>query len=119
AEGFLARLESGSFMTGMLRIFQAKPGVIGGFATSLCLLLLISVVMTDRPDESASLGDLGGMQTAANSSQPMGSVALLPAVDSGISVSTNPIVSLQPAATLFSSQQNPLFQPASFVTSGQ
>jgi hypothetical protein len=117
AEGFAA----GSFMNGLLRLFQAKPGVIGGFATSLCLLLLISVVMAERPDGSASIGGLSDLQ----SSQPSGdlasaSTALMPSGASGISISTNPIVSLQPMATLFSSAQpNPLFQPASFTTSGQ
>ena len=119
AEGFLARLGSGSFMGGLLHIFQAKPGVIGGFATSLCLLLLISVVMAERPDGSSSTGGLGGLQSPQ--SGDFVSTSLLPAgAASGISISTNPIVSLQPAATLFSSSQpNPLFQPASFVTSGQ
>ena len=118
AEGVLARLGSGSFMGSLLHIFQAKPGVIGGFSTSLCLLLLISVVMAERPDGSSSAGDLGGLQSPQTGDLASG--PLLPAGATGISISTNPIVSLQPAATLFSSSQpNPLFQPASFTTSGQ
>jgi len=118
SEGFLARAESNSLMMSLLQIFQAKPGVIGGFATSLCLLLLISVVMAERPDGSSSAGDLGGLQSPQTGDLASG--PLLPAGATGISISTNPIVSLQPAATLFSSSQpNPLFQPASFTTSGQ
>jgi hypothetical protein len=118
AEGLLARFGPGSFMAGLLRIFQAKPGVIGGFATSLCLLLLISVVMTDRPDGPSQSGGLN-LATDQGGSSGIALAPLLPAGNSGISISTNPVVSLQPVATLFGSQQNPLFQPASFVTTGQ
>ena len=118
-EGFLARFESGTFMGSLLQLFQAKPGVIGGFATSLCLLLLISVVMVERPDGTSSAGGMAGLPSDQGGLIASG-MPLLPAGDSGISVSTNPIVSLQPSATLFSSsQQNPLFQPAAFVTTGQ
>jgi hypothetical protein len=119
-EGILARFEPGSFMGGLLQLFQAKPGVIGGFATSLCLLLLISVVMAERPDGTSSGGGMTGMQSAQGDSSALAlSTPLLPAGNSGISISTNPVVSLQPVATLFGSQQNPLFQPASFVMTGQ
>jgi hypothetical protein len=48
--GFLGRFEGNSFMMSLLQVFQAKPGIIGGFATSLCLLLLIGVVMAERSD---------------------------------------------------------------------
>jgi hypothetical protein len=119
-EGVLARFESGSFMGGLLQLFQAKPGVIGGFATSLCLLLLFSVVMAERPDGTFP-GGMSDMQSGQGVSSPLAmGGSLLPAGDSGITVSTNPIVSLQPSVALFSSsQQNPLFQPAAFVTPGQ
>jgi len=116
-EGFMAGFAPGSFMAKLLQVFQAKPGVIGGFATSLCLLLLVSVVMTDRPDGPSTSDGLSGLASAQ--SGDMVSTPLLPAGDSGISVSTNPVVSLQPVATLFSSQQNPLFQPAAFMTPAQ
>jgi hypothetical protein len=33
-------------------IFEARPGVIGGLATSLCLLLVIGVVWADRSDSA-------------------------------------------------------------------
>jgi hypothetical protein len=117
-EGLLARLDSGSLMSGLLQLFQAKPGVIGGFATSLCLLLLFGVVMADRSDETSASGDMAGGPSIQGGSSPMG-LALLPSGNSGISVSTNPIVSLQPVAALFGSQQNPLFQTAAFMAPAQ
>jgi hypothetical protein len=120
-QGFLDRFESGSFVMGLLQVFQAKPGVIGGFATSLCLLLLIGVVMAERPDGSAASVDLMNPQTAqadsTGDSQGLASVALAPAGNSGITISTNPVASLQPVVALFGSQQNPLFQPVGFVQS--
>jgi hypothetical protein len=119
-EGLL-RLGSGSFMGSLLNIFQAKPGVIGGFATSLCLLLLISVVLAERPDGSSSTGDLSGLLSSQSGNIASASPTLMPAGGaSGISISTNTIISLQPGAALFSSAEpNPLFQPASFTTPGQ
>ncbi len=97
----------------LLRVFETKPGVIGGLATSLCLLLLIGVVLADRPD-TAPMGILASSE-AATGTPPRALVAVVPAVaatdTSGIAVSTNPVTSLQPVATLFSQQQNPLFQP--------
>ena len=105
------------WLMGLLRIFEAKPGVVGGFATSLCLLLLIGVVMAERPD-SAPPGDLVSSATAPESAVAL--AAVMPAADnSGIAISTNPVISLQPVATLFGQQQNPLFQAASFAPSGQ
>jgi len=91
--------------------------VIGGFATSLCLLLLIGVVMAERPD-SAPPGDLVSSATAPESAVAL--AAVMPAAEnSGIAISTNPVISLQPVATLFGQQQNPLFQAASFAPSGR
>ena len=105
------------WLMGWLRSFEAKPGGIGGFATSLCLLLLIGVVMAERPD-SAPPGDLVSSATAPESAVAL--AAVMPAADnSGIAISTNPVISLQPVATLFGQQQNPLFQAASFAPSGQ
>ena len=105
------------WLMSLLRIFETKPGVIGGFATSLCLLLLIGVVMAERPD-SAPAGDLVSSATAPESAAAL--AAVMPAADnSGIAISTNPVISLQPVATLFGQQQNPLFQAASFAPSGQ
>lgn len=109
------------WLVNFFRIFQTKPVVIGGAATSLCLLLLMGV-LADRPDSMQS------MQTAAltGSSQAQEAAPTLAAVPvtatpetSGIAVSTNPVISLQPVATLFGQQQNPLFQAASFAPGQQ
>jgi hypothetical protein len=102
----------------LLRIFETKPGVMGAFATSLCLVLLIGVVLADRPD-SAPANVLASSEPAPESAPTLAAVAPVVAAaaadnSGGIAVSTNPMVSLQPAATLFG-QQNPLFQSASFT----
>jgi hypothetical protein len=112
------RLGSGSLLTYLLQVFQAKPGVVGGFATSLCLLLLIGVVMADRSEPGAT-GGITSTQSE-NGTATLASVPLAPPDEnSGIAVSSNSVVSLQPVATLFGSQENPLFQPAAFVPSQQ
>ena len=41
------------WLVNLLRIFETKPGVMGAFATSLCLVLLIGVVLADRPGSGA------------------------------------------------------------------
>ena len=125
----MARIRAGeteqaesSVWANFLRIFEAKPGMIGGLATSLCLVLLGGVVFADRSDEN-SMGS--GMAVSGGSGIPAGSpalaqtVALAPSGGSGITVTTNPIVSLQPMAAMFGSQQNPLFQTVGFGSANQ
>ena len=118
SQNLAEQLRDATWLESLMRIFQAKPGVIGGMATSLCLLLLIGVVLADRPDQVPT-GILASSEPAPESTPALAAVA--PASDdtSGIGVSTNPVISLQPVATLFSQQQNPLFQAASFVPSGR
>ncbi len=111
------------WLAGFLRIFETRPGVIGGFATSLCLLLLLFVVFTDHSNV-ASLNLLPAPNPAAatdNSVASLDASPLLPAPDAaGIVASTNPVTSLQPAGTLFGQAAGAtLFQPASFAPSGQ
>jgi hypothetical protein len=109
-----------SWLMGLLRIFESKPGLIGGVATSLCLLLLLGVVLADRPDSAPSdTGALASSPSAPEAAPALASVVPVAAGDSGIAVSTNPVISLQPVASLFSQQQNPLFQAASFLTPGR
>jgi hypothetical protein len=112
------QLRGTSWLESLLRVFQAKPGVIGGVATSLCLLLLIGVVLADRPDQEP-VGILASSETTPESTPALAAAVPTSADTSGIAVSTNPVVSLQPVATLFSQQQNPLFQSASFAPAGQ
>lgn len=102
-----------------LTLFETKPGVIGAFATSLCLLLLISVMVAEHSDP-APKGMVGSSDMAAASAAQLFSAATPVAADEsgGISVATNPVISLQPVTTFFGQgAQNPLMlQQASFAT---
>jgi len=107
------------WLVSFLRIFEARPGVIGAFATSLCLLLLFGVVVAEYSDSAPQT-----ILTTASSSQPLASSAVVadasafaPGSEGGIAISTN--ASLQPVVTLFG-QPNAasLFQTAGFTTSG-
>ena len=113
-------------LAGWLRVFETRPGVIGGFATSLCLLLLIGAVLADRPDSvPAESAALAASQPAADADAAPALASAVsvvaPAENSGIAISTNPatLVSLRPVATLFGQPQNPLFQPANFMPASQ
>lgn len=120
---FIERLQGESpFFSNLLHIFSARPGVIGGLATGLCLLLLISVVLADRSEPGSAEGSVAMAQVETTQSAPEANptlASLQPAADGGITVSTNPVTSLQPVATLFGSQQNPLFQPVGFMPSNR
>jgi hypothetical protein len=117
AQGFLAQFEGNSFMMSLLQLFQVKPGVIGGFATSLCLLLLIGVVMAERPDGTSAATDITSLPSVPTDSPLSQGLALAPAdSSSGITISSNSMVSLQPTVATFAPQQNPLFQTVGFTT---
>jgi hypothetical protein len=112
----------------LLSIFHARPGIVGGLATSVCLLLLVSVLIADHSDQAAPDMPQGFAQAAQPSdsvadnnqaSSPAPGASLAVASGGGISVSSNPVVSLQPVATLFGAQQNPLFQPVGFAPATQ
>jgi hypothetical protein len=109
------------FLAGWLRLFEAKPGIIGAAATGLCLLLLVGVIFVDRSENSSANGGtiisqaMPGASDAGASPALASAVTLAPADNSGITVSTNPVSSLQPVASLFGSQPNPLFQTAGFT----
>lgn len=106
------------WLVNLLNLFETKPGVVGAFATSLCLLLLLSVVVGEHSD-SASKGMMVSSDLAAQSVNPLFSAASSVAADEsgGISVNTNPVISLQPVATFFGQgAPNPLLvQQASFA----
>jgi hypothetical protein len=121
SQGLAERLHIGvPWLVSLLRIFETKPGVIGGFATSLCLVLLIGVVLADRSD-SVPTGALVASASAPDSASDLASAMPMVAATetSGIVISTNPVVSLQPMATLFGQQPNPLFKSASFAPTTQ
>lgn len=102
-------------LAGVLHLFALRPALIGGLATCSCLLLLVGVVLGDRPDGVAESGSLAQTASPNDVNGSLASVQLAPAGDSGIALTTNPVTSLQPVATMFGSQQNPLFQPVGFV----
>jgi hypothetical protein len=122
--GFLEQLQSNSpLVSALLQLFGVRPGIMGGLATSVCLLLLVGVLFLDRSESGPVSGP-----TAFAQSEPMateGSPTLVASADtlappdSGITISTNPVSSLQPVNTLFGSPQNPLFQSVTFVPARQ
>jgi len=105
------------FLASVLRLFEAKPGLIGAMATSLCLLLLLGVVLADHAD-GPSGGQLAMQPPGTPDANPVLASASLEPAESGIAISTNPVSSLQPTPSLFGSPQNPLFQPAAFAPAG-
>jgi hypothetical protein len=132
SDGVIARIREGetggasgaNWLTSLLRVFEVRPGVIGAFATSLCLMLLIGVVLADRSEPGSASPGMAAAGSAADATVTptlASTAALLPAAEnSGIAVSTNPVTSLQPVVTLLGGQsQNPLFQTTGFLTPGQ
>jgi hypothetical protein len=117
---FVERLEvHAPWLLNFIRSFESRPGMVGGFATSLCLLLILGVVFAEYSEKQAqakfSLTDAVAAQPtdtlAALTPSPVAAVA-----SGGIVASTNPVTSLQPVATLFGQTTgNPLFQQASFA----
>lgn len=119
-------VESDSLLAKFLGLFQAKPGVVGGLATSLCVMLLVGVVLAEHTDETPTSSEMASMQPSApgDTATLASTTSLAPAdPNSGIAISTNPVAaasvaSFQPQAALFGSQQiqqNPLFQSATFL----
>jgi hypothetical protein len=102
-----------------LQNFQAKPAFAGAFASALCLLLVLGVVFSERPDYSAPQPLL---TQATESSAPLTAVSSTPLSQASdqtmlASGSTNPVLnlqpSLQPVASLFG-QRNPFAEQVSF-----
>jgi len=113
--------DSAPWLVNFLRIFEARPGVVGSFATSLCLLLLFGVVLAEHSDKTpknpvgetvAAAGTTTTSAVAAAGTTAMPELSL--ANEGGIAISTN--ASLQPVATLFGQPAaNPFLQPAAFA----
>src|ERR1019366_8136739 len=72
--------EQAPWLATMLRIFESKPGVMGGLATSLCLILLIGVVLAGRP-EPVPTGVLASAAPAPEASPALASVVPAATVD--------------------------------------
>ena len=94
-----------------LRVFEAKPVYAGSFACAMCLLLLFGIVYAERPDVMPKTTLLAAaVQSAgpfADATSPLLSPASAP---TGLMISTNPMLDLESAASLFG-QQSPLAQP--------
>jgi hypothetical protein len=102
----------------LVRAFEVKPVFAGAFAGALCLLLLVGIVYSERPDV-ASQPDLQTAVATASAGVPATMAAAAPALSQpagqmGIVSSTNPVLSLQPNASLFGTP-NSLVQPVSFT----
>ena len=102
-----------SWLLRFLQVFEAKPAFVGAFASSLCLLLLLGIVYAERPDGTPKTSLLASVAQPAVSLADATSPVFSPSsVPTGLMVSTNPVLSLEPVASLFG-QQNPLAQPVS------
>lgn len=111
-----------SWLGSVAQLFETRPGVIGGFATGLCLLLVLGVVVaeySDHPNSSYKLtesSDQTGNSMAALTSPDAPSL-MAAANSGGITASTNPVTSLQPVGTFFGQPgSDGQFQNASFGT---
>ncbi len=125
---FGEKMQGNSWLYNLLHMFDARPGMIGGLATSACLLVVFGLVFSEHPDSNAggfsanaqapqvfaSNGQSGATSEAIPAAPPM----VDPLVAStGITLSTNPVTSLQPVATLFGQPSgSPLLQPVGFST---
>lgn len=101
-----------------LGVFEMKPVYVGSFACSLCLLLLFGIVYAERPDATPKTPLLAAVTQSAGPLADATMPILPPSSEpAGLMVSTNPVLSLEPVASLFG-QQKPLVQPASFSLPG-
>ena len=109
--------DSAPWVVNFLRFFEAKPGVVGAFATSLCLLLVFGVVLAQRSETGPQnlLTATTANPTVATPSSVASQFASAASLsEGGIAISTN--ASLQPVAALFGQPTaSALFQPAAFA----
>jgi hypothetical protein len=94
-----------------LQVFEAKPVYAGSFACALCLLLLLGIVYAERPDVAPKATLLAAATQSAGPFTDVTSAILSPSSgQTGLMISTNPVLNLEPVASLFG-QQSPLAQP--------
>jgi hypothetical protein len=107
-----------SWLLRFLQVFEAKPAFAGTFAFSLCMLLLFGIVYAERPDAATKTTFLATVgQSALSFADATSPVLSSSSVPTGLMVSTNPVLSLEPVSSLFG-QPNPLAQPVSFPLPG-
>ncbi|HSY10213.1 MAG TPA: hypothetical protein VK840_04785 [Candidatus Dormibacteraeota bacterium] len=109
----------GDWFSKLLQVFEFKPAFAGAFASALFLLLVFGIIFAEQPDSAPQ--PLLQAMTQNNGSVPqlasVSSIALPQTDQTGIIASTNPVLNLQPIASLFG-QQNPFAQQVSFSPSG-
>jgi hypothetical protein len=114
---------SPSWLTQLLSVFDSRPGLLGGMATSMVLFLVLGIVLADHSDSEISANY--ATDTAMQPSSPLASVNLpaeMPGNDQsssgGITVNTNPVTSLPTTSPLFGQDNNYPFQLANYATAG-
>jgi hypothetical protein len=112
------------WMGKLVQVFNVKPVFASTFAGALCLLLFLGIIYADRPDLAAQQVLQAANTTASltTASLTTASLTAAPSLSQsadqmGIVSSTNPVLSLQPVASLFG-QQSSLAQPVSFLLPG-
>jgi hypothetical protein len=123
-QSLFERIQADSgFWGNLFFIFQRKPGLIGGLATSACLLALFGVILLDHSESGMAAADTVAAEaspSAPDVSPTLASaISLQPADSGGIEVTTNPVASLQPVTSFAGSSANPLFQPVGFMPASQ
>ncbi len=112
-----------NWLTGFLSIFDSRPGLVGGLATSVMVFLVLGVVLADRSDSdiassfAVDQSSPQGSAPLASASVPTGLAPSDVSSGGGITVSTNPVTSLQPSSAFFG-QDPSLFQMASYSPGG-
>jgi hypothetical protein len=81
-------------------------------------LFLVGVVLLDD-SETGPLPPVTVADQPSTATPEASPILALDAPQGGLTISTNPISSLQPISTPFDSPQNPLVQPVGFVPAGQ
>ena len=99
----------------LLHVFDVKPVFASAFAGALCLLLFLGTIYAERPDLTSQ--PILQAATAATSFAAVSPSLYQSADPMGIVSSTNPVLSLEPGASLFG-RQNSLAQPVSFSLPG-
>jgi hypothetical protein len=113
-------LSEAPWLLKLLQMFEAKPAFAVAFASSLCLLLLFGTIFAERPESAPQpLLQMPAQAAAPFAASMSPSDLMASANQTGIIASTNPVLDLQPAASLFGQQQNPFAQQVSFSLPGK
>ena len=96
----------------ILEMVQAKPVFVGSFATTMCVLLLGGIIYSERP-----VAVVDQPKWSMPAPTPVVASVIPTAAPSGLTLTTNVAVNLQPVASLFG-QQNPLLQPVNLSLPG-